>query len=284
MALILHKRPQPEPIIDARLAILRSGRGSQLHWLAHRARLVLTPLLAPYPSLLTHQNMAAASEKRKAKRPAAAPAESKTKKARVESSAATTAKSSTDKGKKRSQPVTLPVQNTSDASSDEGSEQEFDDEDEMDVDAAEEGPSQSAKDPNGAVLEDVIPGQTTDMLHSAARESHKAQRALLEQRKAAKPHSTLLAEAKRAWSLARQKNISKDERTKHINALMEVVRGKVKDIVFKHDASRIVQTIVKYGGQKERNEIAVELKGKYKDLAQNKYSKVRLALVLLVCI
>ena len=49
----------------------------------------------------------------------------------------------------------------------------------------------------------------------------------------------------------------------------------MKDIVFKHDASRIVQTVVKYGGQKERNEIAEELKGKYRELAQSKYSKVR---------
>jgi len=55
---------------------------------------------------------------------------------------------------------------------------------------------------------------------------------------------------------------------------MDVIRGKVKEIVFKHDASRIVQTAVKHGGQKERDEIATELKGKYKELAQNKYSKV----------
>jgi len=56
---------------------------------------------------------------------------------------------------------------------------------------------------------------------------------------------------------------------------MNVIRGRVTDIVFKHDASRIVQSVVKYGGQKERDEIAAELKGKYKELAQNKYSKVR---------
>ena len=60
---------------------------------------------------------------------------------------------------------------------------------------------------------------------------------------------------------------------------MDAVRGKVTEIVFKHDARRIVQTIVKYGGQKERNEIAVELKGKYKELAQSKYSKVRRNLI-----
>lgn len=58
---------------------------------------------------------------------------------------------------------------------------------------------------------------------------------------------------------------------------MGVIRGRVKDIVFKHDASRIVQSVVKYGGQKERDEIAIELKGKYKELAQNKYSKVCLS-------
>lgn len=102
------------------------------------------------------------------------------------------------------------------------------------------------------------------------------QKALHEQRRAAKPHSDVLVEAKLAWSSARQKNLSKADRTKNINALMDIIRGKVKDIVLKHDASRIVQTVVKYGGQKERNEVAVELKGKYKELAQNKYSKVRL--------
>ncbi|KAF9043743.1 ARM repeat-containing protein [Hymenopellis radicata] len=107
----------------------------------------------------------------------------------------------------------------------------------------------------------------------AVREAHKAQKVVQEQRRAAKPHSSLLTEAKRVWSLARQKNIPTAERQKHIHELMDVIRGKVKDIVLKHDASRIVQTVVKHGKQKERDEIAVELKGKYKELAQNKYSK-----------
>jgi len=121
----------------------------------------------------------------------------------------------------------------------------------------------------------------TNRLHDtdrliAAREAHKAQKVLQDQRRAAKPHSSLLVEAKRIWSLARQNNIASVERTKYIKQLMDVMRGKVKDVVFKHDASRIVQTVVKWGGQKERDEVAVELKGKYKELAQNKYSKVSL--------
>ena len=31
---------------------------------------------------------------------------------------------------------------------------------------------------------------------------------------------------------------------------MSLIRGNVKDVVFKHDASRIVQTVVKYAGRR----------------------------------
>lgn len=63
---------------------------------------------------------------------------------------------------------------------------------------------------------------------------------------------------------------------------MNIIRGKVKDIVFKHDASRIVQSVVKYGGQTERDEIAKELSDSYKELAQNKYSKVSTIIIFAV--
>ncbi|KAI9068880.1 ARM repeat-containing protein [Trametes sanguinea] len=209
--------------------------------------------------------MPAATAKSTKKRPAPSQAGPKTKKPHLDKAAA-----SESKGKKRSKPVTRTVQEDSAESSDDdlleedAANQEEDlvegegAEDEMDV-------TESAKDPN------------------AARESHKAQKALLEQRKAAKPHSALLTEAKRAWTLARQKNLSKEERNKHIHALMDIIRGKVKDIVFKHDASRIVQTVVKWGGQKERNEIAEELKGKYRELAQSKYSKFLITKLIRFC-
>jgi pumilio homology domain family member 6 len=95
------------------------------------------------------------------------------------------------------------------------------------------------------------------------------------QRRAAKPHSALLANAKSAWSRARQKTISKEERASQITSLMEIVRGMIQDIVFKHDASRIVQTIVKRGNQRQRDEVATELRGRFKELVENKYSKVR---------
>ncbi|KAF8914491.1 armadillo-type protein [Mucidula mucida] len=159
--------------------------------------------------------------------------------------------------KKRSQPVTRPAPGSDDTGSDSDEiDGQTDDFFEGDGDAMEVDEAQKP-------IKDAL----------AVREAHKAQKVVQEQRRAAKPHSSLLTEAKRVWSLARQKNIPTAERQKHIHELMDVIRGKVKDIVLKHDASRIVQTVVKHGKQKERDEIAVELKGKYKELAQNKYSK-----------
>ncbi|KAH9475808.1 Pumilio homology domain family member 6 [Psilocybe cubensis] len=206
----------------------------------------------------------AALQKTGKKRSAPSQSGPKSKKVHVENSKA---------DKKRSQPVTRPVV-TQDSES--GTEEELDeveepleedglqeaDDDQMQVDTQVE---QRPKDPN------------------AARESHKAQKIIHEQRRAAKPHSTLLVDAKKVWALARQKNIPTAERTKHIKDLMNVIRGKVTDIVFKHDASRIVQTVVKHGGQKERDEVASELKGKFKDLAQNKYSKFLVTKLIKLC-
>lgn len=214
--------------------------------------------------------MAPSTDKRSKKRGAPSQTGPKGKKVQLDASVPTV-----DKGKKRSQPVTQPVYEDVDSEDEEEEDLDEGDLDEAIEDAGE--PSQ-IKDPNGTLDVDLTIYLSL-IIFIAARASHKEQKALLDQRRASKPHSALLVEAKRAWSLARQKNLSKQERTKQINALMDIIRGKVKDIVFKHDASRIVQTAVKYGGQKERNEIAEELKGKYKELAQNKYSRVRRRLV-----
>ncbi|THH10377.1 hypothetical protein EW146_g8387 [Bondarzewia mesenterica] len=75
---------------------------------------------------------------------------------------------------------------------------------------------------------------------NAARESHKAQKVLHAERRAAKPHSDLLTNAK-------------------------------------------IQTVVKWGVQKQRDQIAVELKGRYKELAQNKYSKFLVIKIIRLC-
>lgn len=210
------------------------------------------------------------------KRPAPSRGNAQAKKQRLENMDETTSEKVA--GKKRSKPITSTVDYDKDSSSEDDEEAEEEDEGFEEEDLEQEQSSQAVKDPNGMFCTPIIipPIPLFICEFVASRESHKAQRALHEQRKAAKPHSALLSQAKQAWTLARQKNLSKGDRTKHIRALMDIVRGQVKDIVFKHDASRIIQTIVKYGSAKDREEVAKELKGKYQDLAQSKYSKVRL--------
>ncbi|KAI6130912.1 armadillo-type protein [Pisolithus croceorrhizus] len=192
------------------------------------------------------------------KRPSASQAGPAAKKVRV---APTNARE--EVVKKRKQPITLSVRESDDESSDEGDEDELEDVGELEDEEEDVGSGPAEMSVDAAGQKDS----------NAARESHKVQRALYEQRKAAKPHSELLVDAKRVWSLARQKNIPPAERQQHVRNLMKIVEGKVKDIVLKHDASRIIQTIVKYGGRKERDQIASELKGHFKQLSQGKYSK-----------
>ncbi|KAF8326826.1 armadillo-type protein [Cantharellus anzutake] len=104
-------------------------------------------------------------------------------------------------------------------------------------------------------------------------EYHQTQKLLARERQASKPNAELLAKAKSLWSLAHRRDISRTERQKYINDLMAAIRGKVQEVVFKHDASRVIQTVVKYGNSSQREEIASELKGQFRVLVQNKYTK-----------
>lgn len=155
---------------------------------------------------------------------------------------------------------------------------EEDDEDDWE-DEIEEVPADDdfEADPDAMVIDTPAPAaqpHPNAPPKQSARESHAVQKATHQARMAAKPHSSLLIQAKHAWSLARRKTVpSPAERQADIQRLMGVIRGHVKEVVFKHDASRIVQTVVKYGSAAEREEVVVELKGSFVQLAQSRYSK-----------
>ncbi|KAG9009793.1 pumilio domain member 6, partial [Tulasnella sp. 427] len=183
---------------------------------------------------------------------------------------------------KRKAPITskAPVKNESDtdeddedgfegvsraSDSDSHDDDESADDDEMEVDDAETKPKKKKK---------VTP--------KTAAESHALQRQQAKERRLARPNGEMIVEAKKHWELARQHNLSKQERQKHVNDLMETVKGKVKDVVTKHDASRVIQTLVKYGSQSQRDTVARELQGAYRDLIQSRYSR-HLVLKLIRC-
>ncbi|KAJ5546646.1 hypothetical protein N7494_004231 [Penicillium frequentans] len=109
---------------------------------------------------------------------------------------------------------------------------------------------------------------------NASRESHIKQKALQQERKNAKPNADMIARSKKLWEqLRRKSHVPLEQRKKLIKELFEIITGRVRDFVFKHDSVRVIQTALKYGNLEQRKGIAEELKGSYKELAQSRYAK-----------
>jgi pumilio family protein 6 len=127
--------------------------------------------------------------------------------------------------------------------------------------------------------------QTLDILHKLipalannSREAHAKQKALAKERKAAKPNADVIERSKKLWEKLRLKShIQKDERKELVKELFEIIEGRVKDFVFKHDSVRVIQTAIKYSTMEQRRMIARELKGEFRTLAEGKYSKFLIA-------
>lgn len=111
-----------------------------------------------------------------------------------------------------------------------------------------------------------------------SREAHAKQKALVKERKAAKPNADVIERSKKLWEKLRLKShIEKDERKELVKELFEIITGRVKDFVFKHDSTRVIQTAIKYSTMDQRRMIARELKGDLRTLAEGKYSKFLIA-------
>ncbi|KAL9621606.1 MAG: hypothetical protein Q9160_003998 [Pyrenula sp. 1 TL-2023] len=111
-------------------------------------------------------------------------------------------------------------------------------------------------------------------LGTTSRQVHAKQKALAQERKAAKPNSDSIARSKKLWEkLRRKSHVPKEERQKLVAELFDIISGHVQDFVFKHDAVRVIQTALKYAIREQRIMIAAELKGDFRRLAEGKYAK-----------
>jgi pumilio family protein 6 len=91
----------------------------------------------------------------------------------------------------------------------------------------------------------------------------------------------MIERTKKLWEKLRLKShTEKEERNKLVAELFEIITGRVKDFVFKHDSVRVIQCAVKYANMEQRRMIARELKGEFKQLAEGKYSKFLIAKLL----
>lgn len=116
---------------------------------------------------------------------------------------------------------------------------------------------------------------------SNSRESHAKQKAMAQERKAAKPNADSIARSKKLWErLRRKSHVPPKERKELVAELFGIITGRVKDFVFKHDSVRVIQTALKYANIDQRKMIARELKGEYKALAESKYAKFLIGKIL----
>lgn len=119
---------------------------------------------------------------------------------------------------------------------------------------------------------------TNLLLATNSREAHAKQKALVKERKAAKPNADVIERSKKLWEKLRLKShIKNEERKELVEELFEIITGRVKDFVFKHDSTRVIQTAIKYSTMEQRRMIARELKGDLRTLAEGKYSKFMIA-------
>jgi pumilio family protein 6 len=155
-----------------------------------------------------------------------------------------------------------------------------DEDSDFEVFAAEEDETKRESDPALSKLLEIFGTELQALINTdnKSRESHLKQKELQAQRKAAKPHADDISRAKKLWEqLRRKSHVEKEERDKLVTELFGIISGRVKDFVFKHDSVRVVQCAVKYANRTQKQQIATELKGSFKELAESKYGKFLLA-------
>jgi len=105
--------------------------------------------------------------------------------------------------------------------------------------------------------------------------SSALKRAVRKQRQATRRHAESVAEAKDLWNKLRLKTNTKDGTKIIMDKLMELIRGKIRDIALQHDASRVVQAAIQFGSDKQRKEVLAEIcrvEGSLAEMAKIQYA------------
>lgn len=117
---------------------------------------------------------------------------------------------------------------------------------------------------------------------SSSKESHENQKKLLQERKKNRKSGIEVEQIKRLWEKLRVRNppVPSDVRKKLCDETWKLCEGVIGDLVLKHDASRVVQTLVKFSDKERRDKICKELEPYYYKLATSAYGKYLLVKLL----
>jgi pumilio family protein 6 len=83
----------------------------------------------------------------------------------------------------------------------------------------------------------------------------------------------LVKSCNQLWEKIRDKRTPREKRHECMRDLMELITGKIADLTFKHDTSRVIQTAYKKGSAEQRRVILSELEDKVLELAKNNYGR-----------
>ncbi|KAF9352865.1 pumilio domain member 6 [Mortierella sp. AD094] len=158
----------------------------------------------------------------------------------------------------------------------------IDEEDDEEIGELEEEPIRDDDEQNGMDIDSA--DQTVPQKNKIpTKEANAQKKALRDERRSHKPNADLIYPAKKLWEKLRLKELPKAERQAVMNDMMNLITGKVQDIIFKHDMSRIIQSCLKHGNEAQRNVIAGELVGHYLTLSKSMYGRFIVVKILHYC-
>lgn len=161
------------------------------------------------------------------------------------------------------------LDNASSSGSDISDSDNSESEDELEVDNDEENESSDKS------------SEEADPNKKSSKEQHAEQKKLRDERKLAKPNGEKIQHIKQIWERLRvKKDTPANVRKKLLDEAWAVSKDQIKELVLKHDASRVVQTMFKYSDKEKRLAITKALKGTYVELARSSYGKYLLVKLL----
>lgn len=83
----------------------------------------------------------------------------------------------------------------------------------------------------------------------------------------------LSIKAKLLWEQLRRADLTDEKRQEVCEELYNLAKGHMQILIFAHDTSRVIQSLVKHGTKEHRDAVFEELKGNLLDILMSKYAK-----------
>ncbi|KAG2763224.1 hypothetical protein PC129_g314 [Phytophthora cactorum] len=103
------------------------------------------------------------------------------------------------------------------------------------------------------------------------KKSFMDQKLAKKQRKMQRPHYEMVTRAKQIWNVIRERDVDKNKRATLVDELYTLVKGKIYDVAAKHDASRVIQSLMQHGKPEHRSQIVLEMKEHLIEVAKMQY-------------